>query len=168
MPEDLVVVQEIESSTHEQFRALGMTEVAEDPADPLEDLAVYAAGGRCWIAADRSGRQIGYLLVDFVDGAAHIEQVSVRPEHQGRGVGRALLEQAARWAQEHGCPALTLTTFSDVPWNRPLYEHLGFRTMTDADVGPGLGRIKEEEDGRFAAYPRVAMRLEVRAAAVHP
>jgi hypothetical protein len=37
------------------------------------------------------------------------------------------------WAQRHGLAALTLTTFTDVPWNMPYYERLGFRHLCDID-----------------------------------
>ena len=39
----------------------------------------------------------------------------------------ALIEHVAGWARAHGSPALTLTTFTEVPWNAPYYERLGFR-----------------------------------------
>jgi len=81
----------------------------------------------------------------MVDGAAHIEQVSVVPADQGRGVGRALIDQVRRWAGENGLPALTLTTFTHVPWNRPLYEHLGFRVLGDEEIGPGLRAVMATE-----------------------
>lgn len=43
--------------------------------------------------------------------------MSVHPDSARRGVGRSLIEQAARQAAAEGIAALTLTTFSQVPWN---------------------------------------------------
>jgi ribosomal protein S18 acetylase RimI-like enzyme len=106
---------------------------------------------------------VGFVIVDMVDGAAHIEQVSVVLASQGRGVGRALIDQVRRWAGEHGLPALSLTTFNDVPWNRPLYEHLGFRVIAAEEIGPGLRALmaKEAAHGLDPAS-RVAMRKDGR------
>lgn len=48
------------------------------------------------------------------------EQVSVRADWQGVGLGRALLDRVREWAADHGMLSITFTTFSAVPWNRPL------------------------------------------------
>lgn len=108
-------------------------------------LADYASDGRAWVAEDADGTPVGYILVRAVDGAAHIEQVSVMPDHQGRGLGRALVERAAQWAGSHDMEALTLTTFGHIPWNRALYENLGFRVLADDKLGPGLRALREAE-----------------------
>jgi hypothetical protein len=42
-------------------------------------------------------------------------------------------------------PAITLTTFTDVPWNGPLYRHLGFRVLTDDELGPELRALRDRE-----------------------
>lgn len=74
-------------------------------------------------------------LIDVVDGNAHVEQVAVHPEHARRGLGTTLLDTATAWAEQRGLAALTLTTYSDVTcysdvtWNAPYYERLGFQIM---------------------------------------
>ncbi len=72
----------------------GLEAIADHEPPLLETLAAYALAGRAWAAIDDVGVPVGYLLVDVVDGCAHVEQVSVRPDHQGLGIGRALLERA--------------------------------------------------------------------------
>jgi len=55
-----------------------------------------------------------------------------------------------------------LTTFTDVPWNRPLYAHLGFRVLPEAAVGPGLRRIRDAETAAgLDPTERVVMRRGV-------
>jgi predicted GNAT superfamily acetyltransferase len=71
--------------------------------------------------------------------------VSVVPSHQGAGFGRALIDRVAAWAAAAGLPALTLTTFRDVPWNAPLYRHLGFRDLDEAEIGPELAAVLDHE-----------------------
>jgi predicted N-acetyltransferase YhbS len=71
--------------------------------------------------------------------------VSVRPDYQGVGVGRALIEWVVAWAAQAGMPAVTLTTFVDVPWNAPLYRRLGFRGLAEYEIGPELRAIQETE-----------------------
>lgn len=138
-------LQDIERLAAEQFREVGMDKIADDEPPSLDALAAYAIGGRSWVAVDEDGTVVGYTLVDVVDDCAHVEQISVPPESQGRGVGRALLDQVAAWAGERGLAALTLTTFTDVPWNRPLYERVGFRVLEESEIGPELKALREIE-----------------------
>jgi len=155
-------IQEIELATHAQFIAIGYDNVANDPPDPIEVLNEYANSGRSWVALSDDGEVTGYMLLDVIDGAAHIEQLTVHPDHQGSGFGKALIEQAKDWARGMGCRAVTLSTFSEVPWNRPLYEHLGFRVLADEEVGPELRAVQEHEAQKgFGPEGRVAMQLQL-------
>jgi hypothetical protein len=57
---------------------------------------------------------------------------------------------------------VTLTTFRDVPWNRPWYERLGFRVLGEDELGPELrARRDEEEHLGLPAALRVCMRRDV-------
>ena len=159
-PDDGPALQEIERLAGVRFRDVGLPHIADAEPESIEALAEYAGAGRSWVAIDSGDQPIGYVIVDEVDGAAHIEQISVRPDHQGAGVGRGLVDRARAWAAEHGRPAITLTTFSDVPWNRPLYEHLGFTVLADHEIGPELRSLRAAEAG-LGLDPalRVCMRL---------
>jgi GNAT superfamily N-acetyltransferase len=159
---ELPALRTIERLAGERFRDVGLPEVADDEPPSLAVLTRQTELGRCWVAVDDAGGPIGYVLVDVVDGNAHVEQVSVHPDHQGSGVGRALMEWAFAWATDAGLPAVTLTTFSDVPWNAPLYRHLGFRVLRDGEVGPGLRAIRDEETAHgLDPARRVCMLLEL-------
>jgi GNAT superfamily N-acetyltransferase len=161
-PEDGVVLREIERLAGERFRDVGLEAVADHEPPSLETLAAYAFAGRAWVAIDDVDVPVGYLLVDVVDGCAHVEQVSVRPDHQGLGIGRALLDRARSWATEAGLHAVTLTTFAEVPWNRPLYEHLGFRVIPEAEIGLELRALRDAEAAHgLDPLIRVCMRLEL-------
>jgi GNAT superfamily N-acetyltransferase len=159
---DIRVVRDIELDAGEAFRDLGLDTVADDEPPSSETLVAYAAAGRAWVAVETGDEPVGYVLVDNVDGAAHIEQVTVRRDRQGLGVGRALIDQVSTWAGGNGLAALTLTTFDEVPWNRPLYEHLGFRVLADAEVGPELQGLQTAEGIQgLDLAPRVAMRRDL-------
>ena len=121
----------------------------------------YANAGRCLIACDDADGPIGFLLVDDIDGNAHIEQVSVEPEHQGMGVGRSLIEHAQAWARNNRRLGVTLTTFADV--HGPMYTHLGFSVMQDHEIGPELHALRREEvaNGFDDLMPRVCMMLRL-------
>ena len=119
--EDLLTLRDVERTSGQRYRDYGLDRVADDEPAPVEVLARYADDGRAWVAVDNSDQPIGYILVDIIDGGGHVEQVSVAPDHQGDGAGRALIEKVQTWAISMGLSALTLTTFGHIPWNRPLW-----------------------------------------------
>jgi ribosomal protein S18 acetylase RimI-like enzyme len=142
---DAAALRELERDAGQRFREVGLDFVADDEPPSVEVLTSYARAGRAWVAVDVAGTPVGYVVVDVVDGAAHIEQVSVATAQQGRGIGRMLVEQARRWAGDNGLPAVTLTTFSHVPWNKALYEHLGFRVLASDEIGSELRSLMDLE-----------------------
>ncbi|MEU9570882.1 GNAT family N-acetyltransferase [Streptomyces massasporeus] len=156
---ELPVLQDIERAAGAPFREFGMPEIADDDPPALDTLERYRRAGRCWVAVDEGDLPVAHLLAEPVDGALHIEQVSVHPRAARRGVGRALLAHAADRAREEGLTALTLTTFTEVPWNAPYYARLGFRPLPEADLTPGLRAIRATEAGHgLDRWPRVCMR----------
>lgn len=160
--DDLPALRELERAAGTPFRDLGMVAVADDEPPSVADLAAFQEEGRAWVVTDDAGSPVAYLLLDVVDGSAHVEQVSVHPDHGRQGLGKTLLDTAAAWAQQRGLPALTLTTYADVPWNAPYYERLGFQVLTEAEMTSGLRRIREHESARgLALWPRVTMRRAV-------
>lgn len=159
---DLAVMQDIERAAGTWFREIGMPEIAEDEPLPLAELARYRRDNRAWVAADDRDIPVAYLIADVVDGCLHVEQVSVHPRAARRKIGRTLLEHAAAHAVACGLPALTLTTFAEVPWNAPYYARLGFRVLGDGELSPGMRAIRDREVAHgLHRWPRVFMRRDV-------
>jgi len=148
--DELELLLEIEREAGRAFADIGMPEIAEDDPGTVDDVA------GAWVAVDEHDRPVAYLVNSVVDGCAHVDQVTVAPSHARRGLGAALIDHLAAVS---GAPALTLTTFRDVPWNTPYYERLGFRVF---EPGPELAGLMREEAERIPGEaPRVAMRREI-------
>jgi GNAT superfamily N-acetyltransferase len=88
-------------------------------------LAVLAAGDACLLLAEDLGgagraaspaEPLGYLLgfwhpAFFANGpVAWVEEILVRPEHRGRGAGRALMSAFEQHAADQGCLLVALAT----------------------------------------------------------
>lgn len=156
---DLPRCQDIERAAGECFRTVGMDRIADDEPLGREELAAYQKSGLAWVAVDGDDRAVAYLVAEPVDGALHIEQVSVHPDWARRRVGRSLIEHAARRAAEAGLPELTLATFAEVPWNAPYYARCGFEPIPADAMSRGLRRIRDHEAARgLDRWPRVFMR----------
>ncbi|MER6514459.1 GNAT family N-acetyltransferase [Nonomuraea sp. NPDC001636] len=101
----------------------------------------------------------GFALIGRVDGNLHLDQLAVHPDHMRQGIGGRLVEAVADHARAVGAPAVTLTTFRDVPWNAPWYERHGFAVLPEAEWGPELRALVEHErELGIEVAPRVVMR----------
>lgn len=167
---DFEFLREIERAAGELFRQLGMDAVADDVPPSRELLGACAQSGQLWVAVPEprdgtsGGRPVAYALFEPLDGCLHIEQITVHPAYARRRIGRALIEYAAERAAACGAAALTLSTFTDVPWNAPYYARCGFRALAEHELTPGLRKIRAAEAGTaLDRWPRVCMRRELRA-----
>lgn len=147
MTGDRAAIQAVGAAAGERFRSIEDPRVArcaDDPPLSLEALSRYVRGGRAWVALV-GDEVVGFAVADPLDGGAHLEEVAVRPEHEGRGIGSDLLRLVEGWAASAGLDGVTLTTFRDVPWNRPFYERRGFVVVPDEELTLGLVARREDE-----------------------
>jgi len=136
-----------------------------------EDHPFVVAERRCWrealrdrrlLVAERAGSVVGFVCLGFVDALPYIDQLSVRPELHGDGIGSLLLGHAKRWAANTGARELWLTTYAHVPWNGPYYERRGFARVEFAACEREM-RDALEEQRRVLPFPeeRIAMRARL-------
>ena len=96
------------------------------------------------------GREVGYALFfhnfsTFLGRAGlYLEDLYVRPEHRGKGYGKAALKELARIAVERGCGRLEWWCLD---WNQPsidFYLSMGAEPMRDWTVYRIAGNTLEE------------------------
>ena len=82
----------------------------------------------CWVM-ELGSELVGYAVLSAAAGEAHILNVAVHPEYQGRGLGRQLMHFLLDTAREHQAD----TVFLEVrPSNRTairLYDSMGFNQV---------------------------------------
>jgi GNAT superfamily N-acetyltransferase len=84
----------------------------------------------CILVAEHQGALIGYVsgsvrTAFYAAGAtAWVEEILVRPEFRGRGVGAELMRAFESWAEAHGSRLVALATRGAVAF----YERLGYAT----------------------------------------
>ncbi len=65
----------------------------------------------------------------------YLTAVGVRPDRQGRGFGRMLIEHVHQVSRDHpSSRGVALDTQS--PTNVPIYEHLGYQVHAEESIGP--------------------------------
>jgi ribosomal protein S18 acetylase RimI-like enzyme len=85
--------------------------------------------------AERAGAVVGYVYAgiepqswkELRDAAGFVHDVVVEEAARGQGIGRRLVEEAARWLEAHGAPRVMLWTAQANGPAQRLFEALGFR-----------------------------------------
>jgi GNAT superfamily N-acetyltransferase len=69
---------------------------------------------------------VAYAVTGRAGALAYLQRLAVRPDHQRRGVGGALIMDALQWARRHGCNSVLVNTQESNQAALLVYEHLGF------------------------------------------
>ena len=116
------------------LKGLGVIPDTEEPLTD-EDLyhiqEIYSGRGRFWVAIEE-GRVIGTVAVkDMGNGRAKLKRMFVLDEHQGTGVGQALLDHALTFTRENGYKEVILNTHKLMKRAHRFYEKNGFERIGD-------------------------------------
>ncbi len=92
-----------------------------------------------------NGEVDALIVLHALDGVLLVENVAVRPDRQGRGLGRRLLAFAEYRARSLGLRALRLYTNEKMVSNIGLYTSLGYReTEREAIDGRHVVHMRKE------------------------
>ena len=120
--------------------------IGKPPAPMLADYAALVAEGRAYVIdgddEEGGGRAAAVGLIVLADEPdhLHVENVAVRPDAQGRGLGRALMAFAEAEARRRGYGEIRLYTHERMVENLALYPALGFEE-TGRGVQDGYARV---------------------------
>jgi len=132
---DARAFQEIERAAAQAFvgRAeIGVSDIDFDEVTPLERLEAMAGEGLLWAGLHRE-TPVAYLGAEWTGKDLYIAEVDVHPDHEGKQLGAALIETAVAHGFANSAARITLSTFTEIPWNRPYYERLGFRVLPERE-----------------------------------
>lgn len=160
-PQDAPALPEIERSSGAIFRKWsGLEWVADDDVQSAHQHQALISAGIALVADLHGEDVVGFANGECAPDALHLWQVAVHHDYQGQGIGRQLIEAVQQLAARRRLPAVTLTTFREVPWNEPYYQRLGFKTLEAEALNRRLQATLEAE-GRagLPAERRCAMML---------
>lgn len=128
----LEALQRRSSEVWEEYRE----RLAAHP-DAIELPQAFVDNGWVRVAIDDAGTPIGFaVLIPSAGGAHELDGLFVEPVWMRRGVGRALVEDAAERARSRGAAGLEVTAGPA----QPFYERVGFAVTGDARTrfGPAV------------------------------
>jgi GNAT superfamily N-acetyltransferase len=120
------------------------------------------SAGTVLIAVNPAGEDVGFAAVGLRDAQPYLDQLSVRVNSMGQGIGTDLLYRSMTVALGMGGGVLWLTTYSHLSWNRPFYERYGFVVVPPQQCGEELRRELQFERGILPSpEERVIMRRDL-------
>lgn len=141
--EDIETVRAIERASATRFHGTALAAIADDEPTDARTLEARIRTDDALVCADNVDAPIAFVIARPLGADIYIEQIDVAPEHGGKRLGASLLAAMAARG-----PALSLSTFRDIPWNAPWYRRLGFVDIPDDALPPLLRHIRAEHIAR--------------------
>lgn len=125
---DVQAIQKLRMSVREN--------VLVDPSLVTEDTTTRAITqeGRGWVAME-TGRLLGFSIA--LRSPPRIWALFVDPDHEGRGLGQRLLQEAVDWLWSEGANVIRLSTDPDTRAER-FYDQQGWRAVGTNDRGEAV------------------------------
>ena len=137
-PADRAVVEQIVRDAYSMY----IERIGKSPGPMLDDYAALIADGTVSVLEDGDGTIAALIVLLPKPDHLLLDNIAVRPDRQGRGLGRQLIAFAEAEARRLGHAELRLYTHQKMTENIALYARLGF---------------VETGRGRDAGYDRVFM-----------
>ncbi|MFN3581324.1 MAG: GNAT family N-acetyltransferase [Pseudomonas sp.] len=118
---DLADIQSCARSAYAKY----VERMNREPAPMHADFASQIAQGYVAVAACEE-HLAGYVVFYYEGDHAHLENVAVSPEYQGRAVGRRLIEHVEQTARKAGYQAVELYTNEAMTENLAMYPRIGY------------------------------------------
>jgi GNAT superfamily N-acetyltransferase len=134
---DIDAMLMISSRADRLFADHGFPQIAALPPTPRSDFQRFVADNDAWLAR-WDAIQAGFAVAGQAAGEYWLKEIAVDPARGRRGIGGALLSVVLDHARAEGRSRIFLSTFRDVPFNRPFYECRGFAVIEPESAAPRL------------------------------
>ena len=121
------------------FAGHGFPQITALPPAPIEAIRALLAGNDAWIA-ETNGVPAGFAIAGQAAGQYWLRELAVDPVLGRRGIGTAILATVLENVRSTDRAAVFLSTFREVPFNRPFYERHGFAVVEPESAAPELRR----------------------------
>ncbi|MCE4600148.1 MAG: GNAT family N-acetyltransferase [Desulfurococcales archaeon] len=104
----------------------------------------YLSRDKIFLAETSSGKPIGFIRVSTREGCYWFEELYVKPEHRGKGVGRMLVERAEEYVKRHD-PYVYIMVLPQDRRALGFWLHMGYKLLNTIELAKNLEEGDEEE-----------------------
>jgi ribosomal protein S18 acetylase RimI-like enzyme len=125
----------VESIVREAYE-IYIERIGKPPGPMLDDYAALIRDGRVSVVEEPDGAIVGIIVLLLRPDHLLLDNIAVRRDRQGQGLGRRLIAFAEAEARRHGYREVRLYTHVTMIENVALYTRLGFvETGRGSDAG---------------------------------
>ena len=128
-PADVPAIFDIINDAAQAYKGIIPADRWHEPYMDAAQLEREISDGVVFWGVDEQDELAGVMGIQAVRDVDLIRHAYVRPEHQGRGIGRALLEHLVARAER----PLLVGTWAAAEWAIRFYERNGFQTVGEAE-----------------------------------
>ncbi len=118
--------------------------IGKKPAPMVADFASLIASGFVYVAIDATANVMGFIIFFLNGDHVLLENVAVRSDAAGRGVGKRLISVCEDAARSSGAKSIKLYTNEKMTDNLSIYPHFGYREI-DRKTEDGFNRVYFEK-----------------------
>lgn len=118
--------------------------IGKKPAPMVADFASLIASGSVHVAVEGEADVLGFIVFFHEGDTVFLENVAVKSDAVGRGVGKRLIAFCEAEAKRSGAKSVRLYTNEKMTENLSIYPHLGYRE-TERRTEAGFNRVYFEK-----------------------
>jgi GNAT superfamily N-acetyltransferase len=115
----------VEAVVHAAY-SIYVDRIGKPPGPMLDNYTTRIADGSVSVVENSTGNIAGIIVLILNSDHLILDNIAVRPSHQGQGFGRVLIEFAEREAERLGYSRIRLYTHEKMTENIDLYRRIGF------------------------------------------
>ncbi len=132
---EAAAVRDVVLAAYERYVAV----IGTQPGPMLDDYNARIAAGQAWVL-EVANEIAGVLVLEDGPDCFLLDNIAIRPDRQGIGYGRQLMDFAEAQAARRGWQAVTLYTNALMTENIAIYTKRGY-TQQDRRTEKGFDRI---------------------------
>jgi GNAT superfamily N-acetyltransferase len=137
---DEIAVRECAEGAYGRYVAT----MGKKPAPMVADFASLIASGVLHVAVGRDADMLGFIVFYHEGEHVLLENVAVRQNAVGRGIGKRLIAFCESEAKRSNAKSIKLYTNEKMTENLSIYPHLGYRE-TERKTEDGFNRVYFEK-----------------------
>lgn len=121
---DAPIIHDLMIRAFSEYKVLKASSTALD--ETVESVTRDMEGGEQAMLVYIDGEPAAMARFEMLEDALYFFRLSVAPEHQGKGIAKALLQALEEYAEEHGRHKMQCKVRMNIEKNMRLYEKLGY------------------------------------------